>query len=402
MLSVNLGLVVGTKNVNNLNVLKIIPIGTDKDEEPLDASYGTPFGGAGYGFVATPSKGATVLYVDVRDVSEAPYDCIWFSCVYDPTMPVMHDAHTEVDNSTPEQIARTQVDNVNVGSGPKNPLMGSLPENSVLFSDDGHNESVLLKSRSGHKLKLAHKVSDQRCEDAIELQGASGKFIKIDDGHQDGIFVQDDKAKDPNRREIFTKEDKIRDYAGRDIESISREGSHTTTILDGVGTIYRDNLSEGDIKDLVTGNGVESKGNYNLDANHDITRISRTGDVLEDCQLGNTTQLTHLDHTINVGGNAFTTIDLDYKLVVHGNTSIDVDGSTSLNSIGSITITTSALLNISSTFSTSISAGTSMSISAVTNLDMTSIGPMNIHSNGPMVISSLTGIIIQAPRVDVI
>ena len=392
-MNVNIGRVVGTLNPQNENVLEIIPYGVEHIET-IQAIYGTPFGGAGYGMVATPSKGSLVLYVDVLDLVDVPFGYVWFSCVFDPMHPQMVDTHTEIDQQNPEGVARVQVDKSSGSSTEKLATINPIPENTLLFADDGHNDSFLLKSKTGHRFKMAHKVTSQRCEDHIELSTAGNKRLVFDDGHQDGIFMQDDKAKDPNRREIFTGEDKIRDYAGKDIESISREGSHTTSILDGKGSIYRENQADGDVIDIVYGNGKEEKGNYLLDAHYNVSSFSRTGDILQSCDEGNTTQYTKLDHAITVDANAITTIAEDYTLTVGGNMDTSVTGDSSLSVVGSITITTSSFLDIS--------ASTTISIDAGAGLDMTAGGNMNIHSNGPMVISSNAGIIIQAPRVDII
>jgi|15BtaG_2_1085339.scaffolds.fasta_scaffold00572_2 hypothetical protein len=381
-MKINLGIVQGTKNKYNQNTLEIMPYGSQKDS--INATFASPFGGAGYGMVYTPSKGALVLYVDFVKTQEIPFDYIWFACVYDPTQPQFPDTHTEVDQLNAESIARNQVDYE--GRKPGEAFINPIPENTNLFTDDGHNDNFLLKSKTGHRFKMAHKVTEQRNEDAIELTTAGNKMMRFDDGHQDGIFIQDDKADDPNRREIFTGEDKLRDYSNRDIESISKAGSHTTAVLDGSGDIYRENQADGDMLDMVYGNGKAEKGNYLQDVNFNISRYSRTGDILESCDEGNTTQYTKIDHTITVDANAITTIAEDYTLSVGGNWTSTVDGDTSLHSTGSIAITTSSFLSMSSD----------------ARMDITAGGPMSLHSNGPMVLSSNSMIIIQAPRVDII
>tara|TARA_R110000824_G_scaffold65200_1_gene169994 strand:- start:79 stop:1224 length:1146 start_codon:yes stop_codon:yes gene_type:complete len=381
-MNIQLGIVQGTKNKYNQNSLEIMPYGPKR--KSIDATFASPFGGAGYGMVYTPSKGSLVLYLDFVKTEEVPFDYIWFSCVFDPTQPVFTDTHTEVDQLTAEGVARNQVEYEGKQKGKA--YINPIPENANLFTDDGHNDSFLLKSKTGHRFKMAHKVTDQRNEDSIELTTAGNKMIRFDDGHQDGIFIQDDKADDPNRREIFTGQDKIRDYSNRDIESISKAGSHTTAVLDGSGDIYRENQADGDIFDMVYGNGKEEKGNYLLDTNYNISRYARTGDIIESCDEGNTTQYTKIDHTITVDRHAITTIAENYTIDVGGDMSTTVGGDTSLDSVGSITITTSSFLKME----------------AATNMDITAGGVMSIHSNGPMVISSNSGIVIQAPRVDII
>ena len=416
-LSVHLGTVVGSKSVSNDNTLIIQPLDPDVAAEcgdQIEANYGSPFGGTGYGFVATPANGATVLYVDLKG-EKIRYDYVWFACVFDPTAKQQQVSQSEYNRPRPEDFLRNAAQG-KLPSQDDNPNLGGVPENSQLFGTDGYNKSVLLKSQGGHRFKMSDNVSEvnNRLDDGIELQTRGGKTLRLDDEY-DNIKLYDDSLSvdnDPNRiiiqaqgevaEEGTVYTDKTQIYQKRDFESISREGSVNNTILDGKGTLYRENLGEGDIHDIIVGRGKDNKGNYLLDANHDVSSFSRKGDILQRCEEGNTTQYTKLDHDITVDANANTTIADDYNLAIGGNWSTTVEDDTTLSVGGMIQVTTSMFLDVTSSLDTRMTAGTGMYFTAGADIGMTAGGGMSITTGGSLVITAGGGILMIAPRVDII
>ena len=146
-------------------------------DKPVPCDYVSPIGGAGYGLVAVPGIGATVL-VGNSPFSDPPCNAFWMGVLYAPGQEQMPSIRSQPYEN--KIIERTEV--ADDGSvAPEKIVSHGIPNMNQVYQDNNLPESFVLKHPAGHAISLTHKVTSEREINEIKLKTAENKRIVMSD-----------------------------------------------------------------------------------------------------------------------------------------------------------------------------------------------------------------------------
>ena len=297
---IRVGIVAKAQDVTCGGVLSINPIDSKGNlvETAIEAMQCSPNTGDGQGIFTMPGMGSTVLYMDVADAmanlapylktSDIPFKFVWIGAIATSQI-IQRKGQSGITNDKNDADDGNNTQKDYLGRDPrKSGLLSDngVPEAGAVYADNFLPQQDLWKTKNGHKMVMSHKITDKgRHDNSMLMQSAAGKFLRIDDGppelKMDRIELSDEHK---NRFVIKTgglRPDSCELYTIRDQEQITERGSQCQMIMPAsTGTQYRHNYGGGNIEDKAC------KGNYTLEAEKDITRITANGNISEIAVMG--------------------------------------------------------------------------------------------------------------------
>jgi len=303
-----IGVVVETKDITSAGVIKVMPIDSEGQlsQSAIPVVYLSMNIGAGQGIFSMPGKGTVIMYEDASDAlknlsefaqtSDIPYKWVYVGSLTSQMIQRRGQSSVSDNKNDADESNDTQKDYLQ-----RNPFKNSIildsgvPEAGLVYADNFLPQQDVWKHKCGHKFIMSHKITHKgRHDNSILLQAASGKKIHIDDGpaqmRMDRITIIDEHK---NRIVIRTggdNPDSSTIHTIRNQDYTTEKGSQVMTIMPASkGVMRRDQLGTGDMEDLVV------KGNYRLEVEKNILRISHNGDIKERADTGN------IDYNATVG-----------------------------------------------------------------------------------------------------
>jgi len=235
-------------------------------DKPVQCDYVSPIGGAGYGLVAVPGIGATVL-VGNSPFSDPPCHAFWMGVLYAPGQEDSPSIRSQPYKN--EIKSRSEVkDN---GELPEGTVSHGIPNMDEVYQDNNLPDSFVLKHPAGHSISLSEKCTNERTINEIKLKTAGNKRIIMSDAPPDAAGECIALCDENNNLIKITSlsednPDSIVTEAGKNIETTSFDGNIEHTIGPrSSGNYTVQNVGTGDIQ-------ISSdQGNITLNAAKSIT-----------------------------------------------------------------------------------------------------------------------------------
>ena len=235
-------------------------------DKAVQCDYVSPIGGAGYGLVAVPGIGATVL-VGNSPFSDPPCNAFWMGVLYAPGQEDLPSIRSQPYKNEIKSRAEVK-DN---GRVPDAVVSHGIPNMDEVYQDNNLPDSFVLKHPAGHSISLSEKSTEERTINEIKLKTAGNKRMIMSDappsaGGESILLVDENRnlikitsLSDDNPDSVVTE-------AGKNIETTSFEGN----IEHVIGPRSSGNYT---IQNVGTGNiSIDSnQGNITLDAAKSIT-----------------------------------------------------------------------------------------------------------------------------------
>ena len=235
-------------------------------DKPVPCDYVSPIGGAGYGLVAVPGIGATVL-VGNSPFSDPPCNAFYMGVLYAPGQADIPTIRSQPYKNEINPRHEVKDD----GSLPEKTTSHGIPNMDEVYQDNNLPDSFVLKHPGGHSISLSEKVTDERTVNEIKLKTAGNKRIIMSDAppaaagecialcDENNNLIKITSLSEDNPDSIVTE-------AQKNIETTSWAGEIEHTVgLNSSKNYTVNNLGTGDIK-------VRSdQGNITLDAAKSIT-----------------------------------------------------------------------------------------------------------------------------------
>ena len=233
--------------------------------QAVPCDYVSPIGGAGYGLMAVPGIGATVL-VGNSPFSDPPCTAFWMGVLYAP-------GQEDIPSIRSQPYKDEITDRVEIkdnGTIPTTTVSHGIPNMDEVYQDNNLPDSFVLKHPAGHSISLTHKVTDERNINEIKLKTAENKRIILSDAPPsaggEAITLVDENDNLIRITSMGENPDSIVTEAGKDITVFSKEGEIDHTIGPDSKKDYSiTNIGTGDI--AISAN----EGNITIDAAQSIT-----------------------------------------------------------------------------------------------------------------------------------
>ena len=346
---IKIGRVQSTVDVTQGGVLTILPLNAKGNSEAAEIQA-VPCStniGDGHGFLSVPGPGSTVLYVEMPFVEKGgnkpPFTHVWLGAIPSPFHHTKGRSSVANDKNDPDDFNTSQKDYLCRPPGVDEVTFDAkAPEGESMYRDNNLPQQDMWKSKNGDKIVMSHKITSKGTHDnSIEIQAASGKKIRFDDGppemHMDRITLSDERYGNtvgPNRLEVIS--------GGKHPNSawlttthaqhfISDCGSQFQKIQRGKASQYRENQAEGNIEDCVYNGDHITLAEFNLKrkaVRADIEEVAEEGNILYKTNTGNIT----VDSATNITGRAGQeiTFEADTSITTQAGTSITTQAGTEI------------------------------------------------------------------------